>query len=933
MMKQIALLLISGLGASLLAQTNIYYSVGQNTNNHTTGSPTITISNGQATFSVAQTATNMGVGDKVTYNTSSVCFISSKVSTTVWNVVTAIGGTPGNVSNQTVNSIAHCFPSLAAAVGSQGGGGSDAGVTGPSFLNTGNLVSGGYVLNIACYYDAGADTTAIKMVGDGGGTEFTTGPNNYIRIFTPNDTSMQCNQSQRHNGRWVSSAYMISVTYSSTVIDARLAYMQFDGLQLYIPTANSGGNNEIFDLNTSGTDRIDISNCLLKGFNSNTVFEIGISSQNCNVNCWNCIFYDFGTDNYTNCISASGNLNVYNCTMICGGSGVYYGGSLGQICICKNCYAGGNGTGQSYFNNGSGTMTLTTCASSDAYGSTNLQNIPVNTTNFINVTPGNENYGLPSGSQLIGVGTNTSNSAAPLNFTTDIVDNIYNVSAWDIGAFAYYGTVSAPSAPTLSSPSNAATGVATSPTLNWSSVAGASTYTVQIGTSTAFSTTVASGLTGSSQVINSLASNTLYYWEANAANSNGTSSWSSVWSFTTIVAAPAAPILSSPANAATNVATSPTLNWSSVAGASTYTVQIGTSTAFSTTVASGLTGSSQVINSLANNTLYYWEANAANSNGTSSWSSAWSFTTIIAPPLVPQLTSPTNGAPNVALPVYLSWTTVTNTTIYSLQVSTSLNFASMVIAPISLADTSVSISGLGNSVTYYWRADAQDVGGASKWSTAWSFTTIPAIPAQPTLSLPANAAVNQTIPMTLNWGTVSGASSYSVQISSVSGNFATTVFKQTGVPGTASSSIGTLRNDITYYWEVNATNAGGTGIWSSVWSFTTIKGVGVLSVPDGYQITKFDLTRVYPNPFRRAAKIAFDVPAIAGVSEHLIEINIYNLKGSLVKQLASGKYQAGHYTVAWNCSEGYEAATGSSVYIVRMKAANFDKRLKLFRIQ
>jgi hypothetical protein len=340
-----------------------------------------------------------------------------------------------------------------------------------------------------------------------------------------------------------------------------------------------------------------------------------------------------------------------------------------------------------------------------------------------------------------------------------------------------------------------------------------------------------------------------------------------------------------------------------------------------------------VINNLANNTLYYWEANAANSNGTSSWSGAWSFTTIIAPPLAPQLTSPTNGAPNVALPVYLSWTTVTNTTIYSLQVSTSLNFASMVIAPISLADTSVSISGLGNSVTYYWRADAQDVGGASKWSTAWSFTTIPAIPAQPTLSLPANAAVNQTIPMTLNWGTVSGASSYSVQISSVSGNFATTVFKQTGVPGTASSSIGTLRNDITYYWEVNATNAGGTGIWSSVWSFTTIKGVGVLSVPDGYQITKFDLTRVYPNPFRRAAKIAFDVPAIAGVSEHLIEINIYNLKGSLVKQLASGKYQAGHYTVAWNCSEGYEAATGSSVYIVRMKAANFDKRLKLFRIQ
>ena len=37
--------------------------------------------------------------------------------------------------------------------------------------------------------------------------------------------------------------------------------------------------------------------------------------------------------------------------------------------------------------------------------------------------------------------------------------------------------------------------------------------------------------------------------------------------------------------------------------------------------------------------------------------------------------------------------------------------------------------------------------------------------------------------------------------------------------------------------------------------------------------------------------------------------------------------------MAWNCGEGREAAMGSSVYIVRMKAANFDKRLKLVRLR
>jgi flagellar hook assembly protein FlgD len=109
--------------------------------------------------------------------------------------------------------------------------------------------------------------------------------------------------------------------------------------------------------------------------------------------------------------------------------------------------------------------------------------------------------------------------------------------------------------------------------------------------------------------------------------------------------------------------------------------------------------------------------------------------------------------------------------------------------------------------------------------------------------------------------------------------------------------------------------------------------LGSFSVPSGYFIKRFDLTNAYPNPFRGSVKIAFDVPTIAGVAEHSLEINVYDLKGSLVKQLATGKYQAGHYTVEWNCNDGRQTSAGSSVYIVRMKAPNFDKRLKLIRIQ
>jgi hypothetical protein len=109
--------------------------------------------------------------------------------------------------------------------------------------------------------------------------------------------------------------------------------------------------------------------------------------------------------------------------------------------------------------------------------------------------------------------------------------------------------------------------------------------------------------------------------------------------------------------------------------------------------------------------------------------------------------------------------------------------------------------------------------------------------------------------------------------------------------------------------------------------------LGELRVPEGYLISRFDLTRAYPNPFNGSVKIAFDVPTIAGISQHAVEINVYDLNGSLVKQLAKGIYQAGHYVLAWNCNESREASVGSSVYVVRMKANNFDKRLKLVRVQ
>ena len=76
---------------------------------------------------------------------------------------------------------------------------------------------------------------------------------------------------------------------------------------------------------------------------------------------------------------------------------------------------------------------------------------------------------------------------------------------------------------------------------------------------------------------------------------------------------PAAPVLSSPADASTGISTSPTLSWQSSAGADSYGVQVSTVPDFSTTVYSqaGITSTSTVVTGLAGNTTYYWRVNAS----------------------------------------------------------------------------------------------------------------------------------------------------------------------------------------------------------------------------------------------------------------------------------------------------------------------------------
>ena len=193
----------------------------------------------------------------------------------------------------------------------------------------------------------------------------------------------------------------------------------------------------------------------------------------------------------------------------------------------------------------------------------------------------------------------------------------------------------------------------------------------------------------------------------------------------TINIPPAIPVLLSPANNETNVSITPTLSWNASSTATSYRLQVSSSSTFSNYIYddSTLTGTNKQISGLNNLTKYYWRVSAKNNYGTSSSSSGWNFTTIGTAPSTPELSLPSNGSTNIAIVPTLSWNASSNATSYRLQVSTSNAFLTYVYNDSGLTHTSQQISGLNNSTKYYWRVSATNNYGTKGWSETWSFTT------------------------------------------------------------------------------------------------------------------------------------------------------------------------------------------------------------------
>jgi photosystem II stability/assembly factor-like uncharacterized protein len=388
-----------------------------------------------------------------------------------------------------------------------------------------------------------------------------------------------------------------------------------------------------------------------------------------------------------------------------------------------------------------------------------------------------------------------------------------------------------PGAPNLVAPSNGANNISLTPLLDWDTASSAKEYQVQLATDTLYTSPILdSGSISLSQVnvpSGLLNNNILYYWRVRGTNAGATGPWSVNFRFRTIVALPLAPTLLLPVNGATNIPLNPTFDWDSTSPADFYTLHASLDTSF-TNLQVNITGITQSFLPLASplnpNFKYYWRVSATNPAGTSPWSSVFNFITELGPPAAPVLLYPANNAIGINLTPTLDWIEDYSVTSYQLQLSQDSLFGSALIDSTGFTASQLTVrSGLLSNVqTYYWRVRTTNTLGTGPWSATWKFLTLLSPPAVPTLVAPPNNSIDITTTPTLDWDSVPFAETYRVQLSTDPG-FGTFIIN---LPGLTASQYnvtgGTLNNNTTYYWRVNATNQAGTSAFSAVWNFKTV---------------------------------------------------------------------------------------------------------------
>ena len=89
-------------------------------------------------------------------------------------------------------------------------------------------------------------------------------------------------------------------------------------------------------------------------------------------------------------------------------------------------------------------------------------------------------------------------------------------------------------------------------------------------------------------------------------------------------------------------------------------------------------------------------------------------------------------------------------------------------------------------------------------------------------------------------------------------------------------------------------------------------------------IAATQLNNNYPNPFNPVTNISYSIIETGNVT-----LEVYNLRGQLVKTLVNDVKESGDYTASWDGTDNSDKSVSSSVYFYKMKSSNYTATKKM----
>ncbi len=133
-------------------------------------------------------------------------------------------------------------------------------------------------------------------------------------------------------------------------------------------------------------------------------------------------------------------------------------------------------------------------------------------------------------------------------------------------------------------------------------------------------------------------------------------------------------------------------------------------------------------------------------------------------------------------------------------------------------------------------------------------------------------------------------------------------------------------------YKMNINMKDGSKVEFSVGEIQTLTFGPSMSIKDfsdmGGKIEGFSVSQNYPNPFNPTTTISYQIHKTS-----LVKINVFDVQGSLVKELFNGMKEAGEYKINWNGTNEANINVSSGVYIYTVSIENkvISKQMILLR--